>query len=35
MTLEAEGYGSGVSFFLVYNEPGAGPTCTGTRTRRP
>lgn len=25
LTFEGESYGSGVSFFLVYNEPGAGP----------
>jgi len=25
ITLEGEAYGSGVSFFLVNNEPGAGP----------
>jgi mannose-6-phosphate isomerase-like protein (cupin superfamily) len=25
LAFEGEGYGSGVSFFLVYNEPGAGP----------
>jgi mannose-6-phosphate isomerase-like protein (cupin superfamily) len=25
VTFEGEGYGSGVSFFLVNNEPGAGP----------
>jgi mannose-6-phosphate isomerase-like protein (cupin superfamily) len=25
LTFEGEGHGSGVSFFLVYNEPGAGP----------
>jgi mannose-6-phosphate isomerase-like protein (cupin superfamily) len=25
ITFEGEPYGSGVSFFLVYNEPGAGP----------
>jgi mannose-6-phosphate isomerase-like protein (cupin superfamily) len=25
VTFEGEGYGSGVSFFLVHNEPGAGP----------
>ena len=25
LTFEGEPYGSGVSFFLVYNEPGAGP----------
>ena len=25
LTFEGEEYGSGVSFFLVYNEPGAGP----------
>jgi mannose-6-phosphate isomerase-like protein (cupin superfamily) len=25
LTFEGEGYGSGVSFFLVDNEPGAGP----------
>jgi mannose-6-phosphate isomerase-like protein (cupin superfamily) len=25
LTFEGEGYGSGVSFFLVYNQPGEGP----------
>ena len=25
LTFEGESYGSGVSFFLVHNEPGAGP----------
>jgi uncharacterized RmlC-like cupin family protein len=25
ITFEGDPYGSGVSFFLVYNEPGAGP----------
>ena len=25
LTFEGEPYGSGISFFLVYNEPGAGP----------
>ena len=25
LTFEGEGYGSGVSFFLVNNQPGAGP----------
>ncbi|HJS69543.1 MAG TPA: cupin domain-containing protein [Gaiellaceae bacterium] len=25
LTFEGEPHGSGVSFFLVYNEPGAGP----------
>jgi mannose-6-phosphate isomerase-like protein (cupin superfamily) len=25
LTFEGEAHGSGVSFFLVYNEPGAGP----------
>lgn len=25
LTFEGEPFGSGVSFFLVYNEPGAGP----------
>jgi mannose-6-phosphate isomerase-like protein (cupin superfamily) len=25
VTFEGQGYGSGVSFFLVHNQPGAGP----------
>jgi mannose-6-phosphate isomerase-like protein (cupin superfamily) len=25
LTFEGDGYGSGVSFFLVYNQPGEGP----------
>jgi hypothetical protein len=35
LRFEGEDYGSGVSMFLVDNEPGEGPGCTGTRTRRP
>lgn len=35
LRFEGEGYGATVSFFLVTNDPGQGPSCTGTPTTRP
>ena len=35
LTFEGEPHGSGVSFFLVDSEPGAGPGLHGIPTRRP
>ena len=35
VTFEGDPYGSGVSLFLVNNEPGKGLTCTSIPTPRP